>query len=51
MNVKRLAADNADPAAYRQRLESWEKQVTAHGAKEFKVVLEPEKLADLLDEG
>jgi len=51
MNVKRLAADNANPAAYRRRLESWEKQVTAHGAKEFKVVLEPEKLADMLDEG
>ena len=51
MNVKRLAADNADPAAYRQRLGAWEKQVTTHGAKEFKVVLEPSKLADLLDEG
>jgi len=51
MNVKRLAADNANPAAYRQRLASWEKQVTSHGAREFKVVLEPSKLADLLDEG
>jgi len=51
MNVKRLAADNANPAAYRQRLSSWEQQVTSHGAKEFKVVLEPSKLADLLDEG
>ena len=51
MNVKRLAADNADPAAYRQRLGSWEKQVTSHGAKDFKVVLEPSKLADLLDDG
>ncbi|HUH92145.1 MAG TPA: VWA domain-containing protein [Casimicrobiaceae bacterium] len=51
MNVKRLAADNADPAAYRQRLSSWEKQVTAHGAREFKIVLEPDKLAELLDQG
>ena len=50
MNVKRLAHDNANPAAYRQRLTAWDKQVRAHGAKEFKVVLEPEKLADLLDE-
>ena len=25
--------------------------LTAHGAREFKVVLEPDKLADLLDEG
>jgi len=51
MNVKRLAADNADPAVYRQRLSGWEKQVTAHGARDFKVVLEPEKLTELLDEG
>jgi hypothetical protein len=51
MNVKRLAADNANPTAYRQRLSGWEKQVTTHGAKEFKVVLEPDRLAELLDEG
>jgi hypothetical protein len=37
--------------AYRARLASWEKQLTSHGAREFKIVLEPEKLADLLDEG
>ena len=51
MNVKRLASDNANPAVYRQRLITWEKQVTSHGAKEFKVVMEPDKLAELLDEG
>jgi hypothetical protein len=51
MNVKRLAADNANPAAYRQRLAGWEHEATSHGAREFKVVLEPAKLADLLDEG
>src|SRR5438132_1635159 len=51
MNVKRLAADNADPATYRQRLSGWEKQVTTHGARDFKVVLEPDKLTELLDEG
>jgi len=51
MNVKRLAADNADPTVYRQRLSGWEKQVTQHGARDFKVVLEPEKLTELLDEG
>lgn len=50
MNVKRLSHDNANPTVYRQRLAGWEKQLTAHGAKEFKVVLDPEKLADLLDE-
>jgi len=51
MNVKRLAADNANPTAYRQRLAGWEKQVTSHGARDFKVVLEPDRLAELLDEG
>jgi len=51
MNVKRLNRDNANPTAYRARLAGWEKQLTAHGAREFKVVLEPDKLADLLDEG
>src|SRR5207253_6910913 len=50
MNVKRLGPDNANPMAYRARLANWEKQLTSHGAREFKIVLEPEKLADLLDE-
>jgi hypothetical protein len=51
MNVKRLGRDNANPTAYRARLASWGKHLTAHGAREFKVVLEAEKLAELLDEG
>jgi len=51
MNVKRLGHDNANPTAYRARLSNWEKQLTRHGAREFKVVLEAEKLADLLEEG
>jgi hypothetical protein len=51
MNVKRLGRDNANPGAYRARLAGWERQLTKVGAREFKVVLEPEKLADLLDEG
>ena len=51
MNVKRLARDNANPTAYRARLAGWEKQLTSHGAREFKVVLEAEKLAELIDEG
>ena len=42
-----LGKDSIPAAIYA----TWEKQVTSHGAKEFKVVLEPEKLADLLDEG
>ena len=51
MNVKRLGHDNANPTAYRARLAGWEKQLTSHGAREFKVVLEAEKLSELLDEG
>jgi hypothetical protein len=49
MNVKKLNADNANPTVYRQRLASWQQQVKAHGAKEFQIVLEPEKLDELLE--
>jgi hypothetical protein len=49
MNVKKLGADNANPTAYRARLSSWQQQVKSHGAKEFAVVLEPEKLDDMLE--
>jgi hypothetical protein len=49
MNVKKLEADNRDPSVYRERLASWKKQMTAHGAQDFQVVLEPEKLDELLE--
>ena len=49
MNVKKLSADNANPSAYRARLVSWQQQLKSHGAKEFQVVLEPEKLDELLE--
>lgn len=49
MNVKRLAADGADPAAYRARLEDWGKKLQAAGAKSWTVVLEPEELARELE--
>jgi hypothetical protein len=49
MNVKKLNADNANPTVYRARMAHWQKQVTSHGAKEFAMVLEPEKLDELLD--
>ena len=49
MNVKKLNADNANPTVYRARMTHWQKQVTSHGAKEFAMVLEPEKLDELLD--
>jgi hypothetical protein len=45
MNVKRLAADVNDPAAYRARLADWGKRLTAAGAASWKVVLDPEELA------
>jgi hypothetical protein len=49
MNVKKLNADNANPTAYRARISKWQQQVKSHGAKEFAMVLEPEKLDELLD--
>ena len=49
MNVKKLSGDNVNPTVYRQRLASWQQQVKSHGAKEFQVVLEPEKLDELLE--
>jgi hypothetical protein len=45
MNVKRLAADVNDPAAYRARLDEWEKKLKAAGAARWTVVLDPEELA------
>lgn len=45
MNVKRLAPDNLDPAGYRKRLGEWGTKLTKAGAASWKVVLEPEELA------
>ncbi len=45
MNVKRLAADSNDPAAYRARLDAWGQKLTEAGARTWTVVLEPEELA------
>ena len=45
MNVKRLAADTNDPAAYRTRLADWGTRLTHAGAASWKIVLEPEELA------
>jgi len=49
MNVKKLSGDNMNPSVYRQRLASWQQQARSHGATEFQVVLEPEKLDELLE--
>lgn len=48
MNVKRLSADNANPAVYRERIASWEKRVRSSGASDWRVVLDPERLVDTL---
>jgi len=45
MNVKRLAADTRDPAAYRARLDEWRSRLIRAGAASWRVVLEPEELA------
>ena len=50
MNVKKLNSDNANPTAYRARLAAWKQQITSHGAKEFQVVLEPDRLDELLEQ-
>jgi hypothetical protein len=50
MNVKRLAADKLDPAAYRARLAAWATRLTRSGAASFKVVLDPEELVKELSE-
>jgi len=46
MNVKRLAADANDPSSYRARLADWGARLTSAGASSWKVVLEPEELAE-----
>ncbi|HEY7724359.1 MAG TPA: hypothetical protein VH880_03440 [Anaeromyxobacteraceae bacterium] len=51
MNVKRLAADNLDPAGYRNRLGEWGTRVTRAGAASWKVVLDPEELAQQFARG
>jgi hypothetical protein len=44
MNVKRLDADQLDPAAYRKRLTRWGTRLAASGAASWKVVLDPQEL-------
>jgi hypothetical protein len=44
MNVKRLGADQLDPAGYRKRLGAWGTRLAASGVSSWKVVLDPEEL-------
>lgn len=48
VNVKRLQGDNVNPEIYRQRLLDWQKRVTASSASQWKVVVDPAKLPELL---
>lgn len=50
MNVKRLAADQMDPAAYRRRLDGWGTRLTTARAASWTVVLDPTELAARLEE-
>jgi hypothetical protein len=50
VNVKRLGADNADPAQYRERLSAWEERVTRAGAAEWRTFLDPSRLPAYLEE-
>jgi hypothetical protein len=50
VNVTQLAPDNSDPAAYRERLDSWGKRVEESGAREWKVIADGMKLAEYVDE-
>jgi hypothetical protein len=50
LNVKRLAADKLDPAAYRKRLGTWATRLSESGAASWKVVLDPEELVKELAE-
>ena len=50
MNVKRLAADNADPDRYRRRMVRWEKAVTDSGASGWRTFMDPSKLPGYLEE-
>jgi hypothetical protein len=49
MNVKRLGADSADPAAYRERLDSWQTRVEAAGSAGWQVVMDAGKLGGVLE--
>jgi len=50
LNVKRLAADQNDPAAYRRRLDGWGVRLAAAKAASWTVVLDPSDLASRLEE-
>jgi hypothetical protein len=50
MNLKRLGADNANPALFRERLADWERRVMASGGSGWRTFMDATKLADYLTE-
>jgi hypothetical protein len=50
VNVTQLTPDNSDPAAYRERLDSWGKRVSESGAREWKVIADGMKLSEYVDQ-
>jgi len=50
MNVIKLNADSADPKVYRDRLDHWEKKVTAAGAKSWSVILDAINVPDYVEQ-
>jgi len=50
INVKRLDRDTSNPQRFRARMAKWEKRLRAAGAEEWRTLMDPEKLPDLLAE-
>jgi hypothetical protein len=50
MNVKRLERDVADPGVFRQRLAGWERRVREAGARDWRSLMDAEKLPAYLGE-
>ena len=48
INVKRLDRDTANPRRFRARMAKWKKRLRAAGAEEWRTLMNPEKLPDLL---
>lgn len=50
MNVIKLDADSVDPAVYRKRLHDWEQRVKQANATSWKVIIDPVKIPEYIDQ-
>ena len=50
LHVKRLASDNADPSAFRARLEGWERRLRGAGASGWRTMMDATKLPEHLSQ-